>query len=156
MNTFAKMTALGALFCSSTLWAVTPPEPATATKLTTPQHWSLEINYQPMPLALQPKLWPAAPEQQEGGSMSLRGAVNFAQNWKGFIQLGSRVYPLTDALAPQATSPQRFIGGGLRYTFHFGMYIEGAVNIQQTQSQQEETTETPAEWTPMMSVGYHF
>lgn len=120
-----------------------------------PYTWSLEVDYRPLPLALQETLWhPCCAE--DGIQMSVRGALRFSDNWKGFIQVGSNIYPLNDQVRNGAYNDGNFVGGGVRYTFDSGMYIEGAVNVNKTEPQATQDIAPLQELLPMMSVGYHF
>ena len=111
--------------------------------------FSLELDY------LHYQTYKAEPEAPEPDIINLRGAYNFTHQWQGFVQVAGGTYLMRNpytALALTSTKTEtRTFGGGIRYNFGGGLYLEGIVQVVDPKTNSE-----PMEMSPLMSLGYRF
>ncbi|MBW8192304.1 hypothetical protein K0504_14800 [Neiella marina] len=92
---------------------------------------------------------------KEPDAINLRGAYDFSSHWQGFVQVAGGTFIMADpntamALREQSAETMNF-GGGVRYSFGNGMYLEGVVQLAEPADDVEEFG-----LNPLMSVGYQF
>ncbi|WP_087507119.1 hypothetical protein [Neiella marina] len=92
---------------------------------------------------------------KEPDAINLRGAYDFSNHWQGFVQVAGGTYIMSDPNTAMALQEQEAdtmnIGGGVRYNFNNGVYLEGVVQLADPTTDLERPTITP-----LMSVGYQF
>lgn len=110
---------------------------------------SLRVDY----LHYQPGEFEQSSKQPD--AINLRGAYDFSDHWQGFVQVAGGTYIMADpntamALQEETNDTMNF-GGGVRYNFDNGIYLEGVVQL-------AEPTDDVEEYglNPLMSVGYQF
>ncbi|MBD1390628.1 hypothetical protein IC617_14415 [Neiella sp. HB171785] len=92
---------------------------------------------------------------KEPDAYNLRGAYDFSHHWQGFVQVAGGTYIMSDpntalALQEQETDTMN-IGGGVRYNFNNGVYLEGVVQLADPSTDLQSPSIKP-----LMSVGYQF
>lgn len=113
--------------------------------------FSLQMQITPLATSMLPEQTMA----EAPPSYSFRGAFEFNHSWQGYVEWGNQFYLITDSAAiwMQDANSQKtdHLGGGVRYAFPSGVYLEGGLKFSETSSSQDSV-----DVQPLVSFGYQF